>query len=188
MGSKHLGVDHDLTLAIKNELGIDTFIESGTWKGGTSLWAAEHFDEVITIEGYPARFYKTWRGFRHSAPNIMFLLGDSRTLMPALMTFLQVPAIFWLDAHYCTSNEQEADAGLDKCPIMYELMAINKHKLAYLHPIMIDDVRMFGNEGGWPRREVVMSELCQFNRRVIEFEDVWYALPEGCSVYIPEGV
>jgi hypothetical protein len=185
MEEKLMGMNPPLALAIRDNLGIDTFIETGTWRANTSVWAAQNFKEVRTLEGMPGRFYKSWSTYHTQYPNIMFQLGDSKTLLAQHMACLQVPALFWLDAHYCSSNEEEAGAGIVKCPVMHELLAINGHKLAHLHAIMVDDARLFGVESGWPRPDVLLSELGKFGRNVALYEDVYYGLPQGCGVTIP---
>lgn len=179
MGSKHLGPDFEITLALQKESGIDTFIETGTYKGMSSAWAADHFPTVITIEGMPDRYWKTWYNTLGSVPNVMMLLGDSWEVLPKVLRFVQVPALFWLDAHYCTTNQQEASAGLQVCPVMHELLTINEHPCAHLHIIMVDDARLFGVEKGWPSEKVLLSELRKHNRRCVLKDDVWYGLPSG---------
>ena len=181
VGSKHLGVDEKITLELQRETGIDSFIETGSFKGGTSAWAANHFRHVITIEGMPGRWWKTWNNTLGQLSNVATLLGESGDLLPRILSVLQVPAIFWLDAHYCTTNHDEQKQGLSVCPVMHELLAINAHACAHLHVIMVDDARLFGIEKGWPREDVLLSELRKYDRQCILYEDVWYAIPAGLT-------
>lgn len=181
MGSKHLGPDFEITLALQKESGIDTFIETGTYKGMSSAWAADHFKIVVTVEGMPDRYWKTWHNTLGDKSNVMMLLGDSWDALPKVMKFIQTPAIFWLDAHYCTSNNNEQREGLQVCPVMQELLTINAHPCAHLHILMVDDARLFGNEQDWPREDVLLSELRKHDRQCILYEDVWYAIPAGLT-------
>ena len=178
MGSKTLGTNHEITLALRDASGIDSFIETGTWKGGTTTWAAQHFPNVITCEGMPGRFWKTWHNALKGMPNVMPLLGESADLLPKVLDMMRTPAIFWLEAHYCTSNKEERSQGLNVCPVMHEILAINMSPCAHLHILMVDDARLFGVEDGWPTVAELTEVLEMHGRIVILYEDVFYAVPE----------
>lgn len=40
-------------LAIRDRFSVTCFLETGTYEGDTASWAANHFDEVVTIEASP---------------------------------------------------------------------------------------------------------------------------------------
>ena len=50
MGIIRSGIYDKSTLFLKKAGNINHFVETGTYYGNTSLWAAEHFDSVETIE------------------------------------------------------------------------------------------------------------------------------------------
>ena len=43
MGKHQMGPPAVLTLALQKRLGIEDFIETGTFHGNTTAWAAGHF-------------------------------------------------------------------------------------------------------------------------------------------------
>ena len=176
MGSNHLGPNWPILQALKNESGIDTFIETGTWKGGTSKQASSLFEYVITIEGMPGRWWKTWNNTLCSLPNVASLTGDTVSVLPFLLHAIEVPAIFWLDAHYCTTNQEERSQGLTTCPVLKEIEAINNHRFAPWHVILVDDARLFGVEEGWPLVDDLLPALQQHGRQTWIHEDIWYAV------------
>lgn len=50
MGVIRLGPPTELVLELKKKYNIQCFIEAGTYYGVTALWAAQHFNQVKTIE------------------------------------------------------------------------------------------------------------------------------------------
>ena len=43
-------VPQNIALIEKDNYALNTFVESGTYAGETALWAAQHFENVHTIE------------------------------------------------------------------------------------------------------------------------------------------
>ena len=54
MGLYRMGPPEDLILALQARLRLGDFVETGTYRGDTAAWAAEHFARVTTIELSPA--------------------------------------------------------------------------------------------------------------------------------------
>ena len=50
MGIVHMGPPKELILQLADRYKLRGFIETGTYKGNTAVWAASYFDDVITIE------------------------------------------------------------------------------------------------------------------------------------------
>ena len=50
MGIFTMGPPTSLMLELKLVYQINTFVESGTYLGGTASWAASVFDRVVTVE------------------------------------------------------------------------------------------------------------------------------------------
>lgn len=48
-----MGAPKELILKLLERLPADCFVETGTFMGGTTEWAASHFQKVITIEVNP---------------------------------------------------------------------------------------------------------------------------------------
>jgi len=136
----------DLGLIFRDELNITTFIETGTYKGQTSLWAADNFECVVTIEGDGNRYGKTKPVFKDK-PNVEPIYGDSRTALQPIVSKLRKPALIWLDAHWC-GNYDKSVGTMGECPIEDELKTLAKYKTR--HIILIDDARLFVNPPPMP--------------------------------------
>src|SRR5579859_2296227 len=107
MGLIRYGVPTEYVLSLKQHLGIDCFVESGTSEGRTAAWAAGHFKQVITIELSDRSYHRaSARLARHA--NVRQLLGSSPDVLAELARGLP-PAIFWLDAHWDIGGETGRD-------------------------------------------------------------------------------
>ncbi len=182
MGNVNFGVDQKKTLDLAQCYGLRVFVETGTWKGGTSSWATEYFKRVITIEGDRHRFEKTTMGLAGKYPNLEFRFGDSRTELARVLTVVLEPCLIWLDAHWCGGGAKEAYDLNDECPLREEIAAINASRFAAQHVVMIDDARLFTapppyphDPAQWPTVETITSLLAP--RRVTIENDVIYAEP-----------
>jgi hypothetical protein len=50
MGLVFSGIPQEITLKLAKLANVTTFVETGTYKGETTRWAAQHFQKVFTIE------------------------------------------------------------------------------------------------------------------------------------------
>lgn len=182
MGKYHLGPDEPRALALAAQHGVDTFVETGTYKGGTTAWAAKHFRHVYTIEAYAARYNALMRVPVLERPaNAQYLFGDSRVELPLLLAVLRRPCMFWLDAHWCGEGAHDS---VDECPLREELVAINADDYAAKHVIMIDDARLFEAPPPMPHDPAQWLTLYEVyallgDRDVYLDKDIIYALPRG---------
>jgi hypothetical protein len=187
MGNKQLGIPQTTALALAERLRIKTFIETGTYRAGTSLWAHQcgQFERVITIEGYRKRYDGNIATYGlHSLPGLEFVYGDSRTKLAEILKTVSEPAVFWLDAHWCGDGALDSHAIGDECPLREELLAINDHKAAPSHVILIDDARLFiepppypHHPEQWPTMQEVEALLKHHARGVEVKDDVIWAVP-----------
>ena len=125
--------------------GVKVFIETGTFLGDMLYASREVFDRLESIELSPelcARSRKRLRDQRH----IVIHEGDSKAVLPSILARLEVPALFWLDAHY--SAGMTARGSIDT-PISAELQYIFDHKVRE-HIILIDDARHFDGTHDYP--------------------------------------
>jgi hypothetical protein len=137
MGAVQFGAPRAMVLWLKDEFKIKWFVETGTNKAGTAVWAADHFENVVTIEG-SAELYAANVAAHGDRKNIEFLLGDTRTRLAETLARLKEPAILWLDAHWCGSETFGHSA---ECPLLDELATVNR--FAMDHIVLIDDARLF---------------------------------------------
>jgi hypothetical protein len=186
------GIPKEYVLALQKEFGIKCFVETGTYKGGTAKWAAQWFEQVITIE-----LSETWyeRAKVALAPyqNIEILFGDTRHHLAQIAPTLP-PSIIWLDAHYSAGETAGAD---DQCPLLGEIEALTPSWDRLF--VLVDDARYFlapppppQNISQWPSMVHVANALDRgANRFIATFEDVLVSLPTAAKAvtleYIQKG-
>jgi hypothetical protein len=180
MGIVRMGVPTELVLHLTNLRKCETFVETGTYQGGTAVWAAKRFTRVITVENSRSLYEETRAKFKE-IKNIEFRFGDSRTQMAAIVQDLKSSAVFWLDSHWCGGNSYGAD---DQCPILDELRILNQSDIE--HFILIDDARLFlvppplpNQAEQWPTITDIGSLLTsgKYERYTVIFEDVILSVP-----------
>jgi hypothetical protein len=121
MGLIQFGIPKNLVLWLIEIGGYQWFIETGTNQAETAIWAAPHFEQVVTIEGFKELYDKAI-ALPDRPTNVEFLLGDSGVLLPSVVNKRSSPAILWLDAHWCGSN---TFGTIHECPLLAEIKAIN---------------------------------------------------------------
>jgi hypothetical protein len=136
MGTLTSGPLSKLADALSKQFGIRHFVETGTFRGDTTRWAAARFERVTTIE-MNERFYREGCASLAHLTNVSVLQGDSASALASITVSLDSPALFWLDAHSGGGNFGPDDY----CPLLGELEAINASALQ--HVIIIDDARAF---------------------------------------------
>lgn len=171
MGAIHFSIDIKLVHALQSALPVHIFVETGTFKGDTSLLASSYFKQVFTIEASDALFIAARERLQHLS-NIELVHGSSPNILRNLsITLSDQSAIYWLDAHWCGS----VTAGENhECPILDELEAIGN--LNSQSVILIDDARLFiappprpHNPDEWPRIDILIDRL----RRLSHEHSLW---------------
>ncbi len=160
MGVVSFSIPQHLVKTLIDNGTIINFVETGTYKGNTSIWAASYFKNVFTIE-IDAAFSKTASERPDAKPNIEFIVGDSKAVMPSLIDKLKGATMFWLDGHWC----MDAGGKEHECPLIEELVAISKKQDSI---ILIDDARCFlgplpppHQANDWPRIDEVFALIKQ---------------------------
>lgn len=133
MGS-HLA---DLGADLRATLGLGRAVETGTFRGDTSVALAAVFPEVVTIELAPALHRKAAERFAREAPHVTAVLNDSVAALAALPSCPE-GTMFFLDGHWSTGPT--AGRGRE-CPVMEELGAIAGGSSRDC--LIIDDARLF---------------------------------------------
>lgn len=175
MGIVFNGIPPDLALRLKEEYSLEYFIETGTLVGNTAKWASSHFEQVYTAEIAYKYFIRAKMNLL-DLDNVQLIYGYSADVLGGLLPTLNKPALIWLDAHW------SSDLGYNKspdtmCPVMKELKQIEKHDNG--HVILIDDVRLFGVEDGWPSIDRVRNTLKSMGKIVTFETDVVIATPKN---------
>jgi len=135
---------NEMAIKLSEIAGIDTFIETGTYMGGTTKWASTQFKEVYTIELSDV-LYNQVKDELLSKGNIVPYLGDSRDVLPKVLKNIKGNILFWLDGHYSGGITAGED---NPCPLLQELEIILSRNNDDI--ILIDDARLFLGENGWP--------------------------------------
>src|ERR1700748_3177229 len=156
MGVVSFSIPQSLVKAFTENLKMPNFVETGTYKGDSAIWAASHFNHVYTIEITP-ELNKYAAGRSDAKPNIEFILGDSSVELPKLVHRLNGPTLFWLDGHWwMNAGGKESD-----CAILAEVEAISKLQDSI---ILVDDVRCFlgslpppHRAEDWPRIDEIFA-------------------------------
>jgi len=137
MGLVTLGIPESIAAELSQLNGSTVFVETGTYRGETTRWAATQFETVHTIERSEQLYYE------HSValaafPGVTAHLGDSRQILPAIVAQLgKRRATIWLDGHYSGGETAGAD---DECPLLDELKALGDR---WTDVLLIDDARLF---------------------------------------------
>ena len=114
MGDINFSIDTGLVEALKRELKLSLFIETGTFEGDAIEIARPYFDEIHSIELSP-EYYELAKARFEGDPNVHLYLGDSANQLAALKpVFKGRPTLFWLDAHWCVATSTGGEKS--QCP------------------------------------------------------------------------
>lgn len=124
--------------------GLRVLVETGTYYGEMVAAMRGRFDEIYSVEYDHALAARAAQKFA-SSPHIHILEGDSALKVPEILSKLDQPALFWLDAGYY------GWAGLqgDKQRLTTELESILSHRIKQ-HVILMDDARGLNGQNGSP--------------------------------------
>ncbi len=131
-----------LVRALRDRHGYKVLVETGTFTGTSTMWAANEFDWVVSIDKMDTH-EETARA-RCTDPSLrcypLLLRGDSRVaLVPVVeaLDAIKQPAIFYLDAH----DINNLYGGGNDCPVLLELHTIMMADER--HAVLIDDAHDF---------------------------------------------
>ena len=114
------------------------FIETGSCIGdGIQLALYAGFKTIYSIELSPSLYQHCVDRFR-SCDNVHLIFGDSEIVLAELLSRINEPVTFWLDAH-ASGGET---VGGEEPALWKELEAIGKHSIK-THTILIDDLRVW---------------------------------------------
>lgn len=155
------GIPRELALRLKEKWGLRYFVETGTYKAETALWAAGQFEQVWSIEKwgpYYARCEERVKEYK----NLTLIFGDSREWLGKVLSKLDGPALIWLDAHWTVDK-----AGREEdWPLEEELRAVSLSSGLLVeagksgHVVMVDDAHLFAGQvkDGWVEEGVIVVE------------------------------
>ena len=183
MGYIYKGIPVPLVTELQKASNISSFVETGTSRGNTALWASSRFKKVYTIEIAEAIYNKTIaRPEFKNITNIKFLKGSSLDVLPGILPQLEDNAMFWLDGHYSGFDTGGAD---NECPVLDELKIVSQCKNAV---VLIDDALCFlgppvppHNPAQWPRIDEVFATIHQYfpQHYTTLIDDVIVSVPQN---------
>lgn len=144
------------------------FIETGTYLGEGVMTALEAgFQDVYTIELSKSLYNDAVQKFSKDT-RVHLIRGDSSTCLWDVISKIENPITFWLDAHCSLGNTAKGDK---MCPLIEEMAMISKHPIKK-HTILVDDRRLLGSEYMEPTEEDVVRALMKINPLYeISYED-----------------
>ena len=139
------------------KFSTDILIETGTYTGNMISSMNGIFSQIFSIE-LDNDFCQMAKERFAKYSHIHIIQGDSSQVLPKILSSIDQPCLFWLDAHY--SGGITAKGDLDT-PIISELKHIFSHPIKD-HVILIDDAREFTDKNDYPPieylREFVSKE------------------------------
>jgi hypothetical protein len=138
-------VKQHIVLGYQRRHRLGTFIETGTYTGEMVAAVRPRFKRVISIE-LDQRLYEAARRRFAGDASVRLLRGDSGAVLPAVLSELREPAMFWLDGHYMGAG---TGRGREESPLEHELRALLAHPVRG-HVVLIDDARLCVGANGYP--------------------------------------
>ena len=148
---------------LRYALAEGSWIETGTYMGGTTQYLAKRFPFVISIEPSET-FYSYSKSRLRKARNVTLLNGTSENLFEDAFISIAPMGNVWLDGHF---SDGGTFLGNKVSPVEEELAAVKRNldKFQAL-VIFIDDVRLFPRsdeeETGYPKFQWVI-DWCKQN-------------------------
>ena len=184
MGAISFSIDSQMLQFFQQRLHVTTFVETGTYQGGSLNIAADFFGECHSVELSQELYEDAKRQFS-SRPNVKLYQGESAAILNETSEqFIKRPVLFWLDAHWCVG---ENTAGQNsQSPVREELRAIR-----ILHPqsvVLIDDARLYlcpppepHRFTDWPDFHdiVILLQSLSHQHRLMILNDVIIFYPES---------
>ena len=145
---------------------FQVFIETGTFYGQMVKSVIPYFDKVISIEIFEPLFLLNKKAFK-SNKNVSLYLGDSSIVLNSILNNDMKSVLYWLDGHY---SGEGTGLGNIVSPILNEIEIIMSKNIEK-YCIIIDDLRLFTNEDGYPSEESVINIVKQKNPNITIFKD-----------------
>lgn len=142
----------------------DTFVETGTYMGHTvKLALNKGYKTIHTIELDDNLYQNAVEMFKDE-PCVKVWRGDTVDCLKEIITTIEGPATFWLDAH---ASGPLVGGKSGPAPVLDELDIIATHSCKK-HTIFIDDCRLFGTqEWSFVKKEDAIKKILQINPNYI---------------------
>jgi hypothetical protein len=154
----------------------EVFVETGTYLGNTTAMAARYFREVHTIELQDDLYKRAQERFR-GTPNVNCHLGNSSEVLRDLATFIDEPALFFLDAHWSGGVTAH---GKVEVPLLEELEILRRRN--HDDFIIVDDARLIGKAGKTGLHLSREYPVTPFDWRNVTMEAIRNRLPSDVTM------
>ena len=151
---------------LQKKHNFQVFIETGTFYGQMVKSVIPYFHRVISIEIFEPLFLLNKKAFK-SNKNVSLYLGDSSIVLNSILDNDMKSVLYWLDGHY---SGEGTGLGNIVSPILNEIKIIMSKNIEK-YCIIIDDLRLFSNEDGYPSEESVINIVKQKNPNIKIFKD-----------------
>lgn len=150
---------------------IKYFVETGSYKGETSIMASSQYEHVFSIEIDNKLYEESYNKVKlEGLSNLTLLHGDSVSLLPNIMKIVKEGAIFFIDAHQ--SGVDSSWNQKERVPILSELAIILDAEVGP-SVFIINDLRLW-KQGVWDWVHISNQNILKvFTSRGYEF-DVFY--------------
>jgi len=128
------------SMLIRRSLTSDTWIETGTYLGGTTRFLAKRATFVYSIEPSQELANRAKESLA-DLTNVRIIHGTSEEKLPEILKGISGSLALWLDGHYSGGRTFQGDADT---PIVAELQAVSDvlPRVSDIK-IFVDDVRLF---------------------------------------------
>jgi hypothetical protein len=179
MGSITYGPPREFVGELRRSLDIDTFVETGTFRGETARWAAGEFARVYTVERSQPLYQQAAEQLCEYS-NIISEYDDTRAFLIKALANISA-AIFWLDAHWSGGWET---AGIDdQCPLLDELRILAPS--LDRNVLLIDDARLFESPLPPPHKAEQWPNLEQILAAASAVRPIFYDVVDDVIVIAP---
>lgn len=189
MGNVSFGPPTELIRELATRFAIHNFVETGTYLGGTTSWAATQFDKVWSSELHPDSFRRAKQNLERFR-NVKIYNETSSSFLTTILPEVTGKTFFWLDAHMMPGS---VTAGLDEeCPVLDEIRAIIQWSKVDSY-IFVDDARLFLAPAAlphkaeqWPSiREILeVFKPLEDTHHIIINDDVLMAIPMEAKAFL----
>lgn len=124
-----------------NHSKTNQYIETGCYKGDGIKEVLNHYNTIHSVELAETWYHYNVEQFKQYS-HVFLHLGDSKKLLPKLLSSIKEPITIHLDAHYSGGTTA---FGEEETPLLFELELLKNRP--YDDIIIIDDCRLLGTSG-----------------------------------------
>ncbi len=139
MGAVTFSIDDRLAVKLVQSLGLEVFVETGTYKGDTLAVMRPHFESLFSCDLSPALSNAARHRFEGDDRIHLSCCGSPAFLVGLPFDKRDARCLYWLDAHWCSGENTAGEAS--QCPLLEEIDAIGE--LNGSSVLWIDDARYF---------------------------------------------